>query len=70
MDSKFEYELGNQLEKPSFNKITTKVMGIWRETKEGTELFDMCKDLMDTIEEEQVKLESLKSVLYIIAGKM
>jgi len=70
MDSKFEYELGSQLERPSFNKISTKVMAIWREAEEGTELYIMCEDLMRTIEQEQVKLESLKSVIYLIASKM
>lgn len=70
MDSKLEYELSEQLETPSFAKIHTKVMRLWCEAEEGTEMFDKLKDIIDTIEEERKKLENVKSLAFMIANKL
>jgi hypothetical protein len=45
-------------------------MQVWRKTEEGTELYDLVKELIDTIENEQSKMDQLKSLMYLIAGKM
>jgi hypothetical protein len=70
MDGKLEYELSQQLETPSFAKIHTKVMRMWCETEEGTEMFDKLKDLIDTIEIERKKLEDVKSLAFMVANKL
>lgn len=70
MNPKFEYELNQQLENPSFTKISMQAMKIWREAEEGSEIHNMVKELIDIIDQEQRKMESIKSLMYLIAGKM
>lgn len=70
MDGKLEYELSKQLETPSFSKIHTKVMRLWCETEEGTEMFEKLKDIIDTIEIERKKLEAVKSLAFMVANKL
>ncbi|QUH21777.1 hypothetical protein [Alkaliphilus sp. B6464] len=70
MDAKLEFELNQKLEKPSFTKIHQKAMAIFREVEEGTEVFEKVKELIDTIEKEQSKMDDLKGMMYLIASKM
>lgn len=70
MSIKLEHEVSQQLENPSFTKISMKAMNIWRKTEEGTELYNLCKELIEAIDQEQIKMDNLKSMLYLIAGKM
>jgi hypothetical protein len=70
MDSKLQYEFDQQLEAPSFSKIHTKVVRLWCETEEGTEMFDKLKDIIDTIEIERKKLEDVKSLAFMVANKL
>jgi hypothetical protein len=67
---KLEYQLSEALERPSFALMSAKAMQVWRKTEEGTELYDLVKELIDTIENEQSKMDQLKSLMYLIAGKM
>jgi hypothetical protein len=70
MDRKLQYDFEYQLEAPSFSKIHTKVMRLWCETEEGTEMFVKLKDIIDTIEIERNKLEEIKSLAFMVANKL
>lgn len=70
MNTKLEYEVSQSLEKASLSKLETKVIEIWRKTEEGSEMYDMLKDLLDSIEIEQKKLDDVKSFLSLIINKL
>ena len=67
---KLHYELDEQLESPSFTRISQQVMKVWRLTEENTEIFSEIEKLVRIVEEEQSKQDDLKSFMYLLAGKI
>lgn len=70
MNSKLEYEVNQNLERITLTAILQKAMAVFRKTEEGTEIYNLTKDLIDCIEEKQKGLDEIKSMLYIIASKL
>lgn len=70
MNSKLEYEVNQNLERITLTAILQKAMAVFRKAEEGTEIYQLTKELIDCIEEKQKGLDEIKSMLYIIASKL
>ena len=70
MNSKLEYEVNQSMERVTLTPILQKAMAVFRKTEEGTEIYDLTKELINCIEEKQKGLDGIKSMLYVIASKL
>jgi len=67
---KAKYDLGEIVKGPDFTRLYQKTMNIWRKTEEGTEMYDLVKNLLDAIEEEKGKNGEIKSLAFFLANKI
>jgi hypothetical protein len=70
MNKKLEYELSENLQSPSFSKIQSQAMSVFRLLEKDSQAYKECEKLFEVIDEQQGNMDSIKSLMYLISGKM
>lgn len=70
MDRKLEYDINENIQSPNLTLIQDQAMNVLMLLEKDTEAYKECKKLFKIIDEQKLNLNNIKSLMYLISGKL